>query len=320
MHSLFLSTLTLTPLFLAYFHLFFLLQNTHHPHIYSVEKSIYFFLPIFLAFKTFHNLIKEMFQMEEINTNIKNLLLPLNQRHNIRHSHDFAITNKPWNEGKFNRKNNIGGISTIWKNAHFHFLGKETSHVISFNQFETYYFESAELRENNNLTSHSHGRTLEELFELSKQFKNFLSLNYNIHIDEKTAFNFVYIRVIDEGYIGYMAEYKVMLNLNSHFKKIYKNISFEHTDEYTDVKYMVDIIVKYNDIPVAGLSVKSTIYRDSTRPYLKKVKIMNQKGQNAFTSKTNLDVKCVYYNKDKNIDNILEISQFIADSILKHTS
>lgn len=258
--------------------------------------------------------------MEEINTNIKNLLLPLNQRHNVRHSHDFAITNKPWNEGKFNRKNNIGGISTIWKNAHFHFLGKETSHVISFNQFETYYFESAELRENNNLTSHSHGRTLEELFELSKQFKNFLSLNYNIHIDEKTAFNFVYIRVIDEGYIGYMAEYKVMLNLNSHFKKIYKNISFEHTDEYTDIKYMVDIIVKYNDIPIAGLSIKSTIYRDSTRPYLKKVKIMNQKGQSVFTSKTSLDVKYVYYNKDKNIDNILEISQFIADSILKHTS
>lgn len=210
-----------------------------------------------------------------------NLLYGKKERDAIRHTKIFNDTNKIWNDYSHNKRTNIGTISYLLRCAHNLFCA-DNDNLMTFEQWEMYYLRSglkrSELKsselseeEEKNIDLY-YGRTMDDIRKIAEAFKISLDESgYNLSFTK--VFNYCYIRIVDEAYIGYKREYNTLNSL----KKVFPDHSFSFADDYDDVQLGIDIIVKKDDKLIGGFQVKSDIYRDSDRSYNIDAKQVNNK-------------------------------------------
>lgn len=235
---------------------------------------------------------------------LNHYLLPQEERLKLGKSSLFAEMHKYWHNGRYNHRKNIGCLSYIWKEAHDYYNPKNK--LISFEDFENYYFRSGKCRYNDN--ERHNGRTVSELYEITLNFKYYLC-KYSLNVDTKTLFNFVYTNVIDKGYIGYIAEMKIMETLIDSFK----NVDFKFNSKEYDIDYMVDILVYKDDKPVLGIAARPASFLSTGNSYIENIKNIDSVGHCRFRQDFNIDTIYIYFDKidDMKIKNIGELSEKI---------
>lgn len=212
-----------------------------------------------------------------------NMLFPKKRRENMRYSEKFNSTNNIWNNKYYNQRANIGTISYLTRCAHEKLKDSNRTIVMSFGQWQQYYFGSGKERlrlisqispfENvPNKYNYYFGRTEQEISEMAERFQKDC-FDEGIILSEIEAYNYCYIRIIDEGYIGYKREVAAILSL----KKLYPDLQFCFASDYEDVYLGIDILVIRNKEVIGGLQVKSVAYKNSRKRYNVEAKIVNRK-------------------------------------------
>ena len=222
----------------------------------------------------------------------------------MRDTHAFTATNKPWNDLKLNHCDRIGAVMALIKN----------SRATCFEEWEAYYLNTGKKRISKlpritdekalkNLNRYS-GRTTEELMQLAEK----LADRSNIPLEK--AYNYVYIRVIDETWLGYEREFNVLKQTQSICSK-YSNLTASGVDSITDTKYAVDFEIRKNNRIVLGIQLKSTKYRDSTLKAVDEVKAINKAKNDAYTERYGAPVLYLYIDENNIVVNINELIEFL---------
>ncbi len=135
--------------------------------------------------------------------------------------------------------------------------GKEAHRIKSSMVFRSF----AELRNKVKVIDSTHGKTMKDLEELAKEFQEKLKEN-GIIVDLETAFNYTFIRAVDEAYIGYQREKVATEVITTECKKM--NLTVKPTSVEDDIGYGVDLEVfnSKNDL-IAGIQIKGTAYKNA---------------------------------------------------------
>lgn len=191
------------------------------------------------------------------------------KRMEIRNSLDFKKSNYAWNKHCFNSRRCVGSLMTMIEKAK----------PKSLEDWEKYYF--------------SHLPTNEVFNNVYTPFAKILG------ISKQLAFNYTYIRVIDETWIGYSKERKAVMALRNFAVRCdehgYHGMRFRETSEKFDFNYSVDVEQYVNGKLVAGLQLKSRSYyynhelRNSTSHR------HNVEKQRHYSKRFNVPVYYVYY-------------------------
>ena len=197
----------------------------------------------------------------------------------IRKQPKFNKTNQEWNDYHYNSRKNIGTISALFRSAHEKYKVKNKSLLMLFQQWQTYYIESGKERakliaQNGDKEEYqmNYGRTLDDIEEMAVSFqKDCMKESISLTLSE--AFNYCYIRIIDEGYLGYQRELAAILFLQSH----YPSLTFSFANSYEDIYLGVDIKVYKKNQLIGGIQVKSPVYKDSASQYNAEAKILQDK-------------------------------------------
>lgn len=207
------------------------------------------------------------------------IVFPKKRRDIIRHQNKFNATNQIWNKYHYNQRSNIGTISFLSRCAHEKYKTKNPTLVMGFQQWQDFYLNSGKQRaaliqENGNKPQYdkNYGRTLEDIALLADRFQKDCQKE-GIVLTESESFNYCYIRIVDEGYIGYQRELSALLFLQSR----YPDLNFCFSDSYEDVYLGIDIKVYQKKTLIGGLQVKSVIYKNSDKQYNIEAKLLNQK-------------------------------------------
>ena len=258
------------------------------------------------------------------------MLCSRKERLEMRGSFNFKQTNEPWNKFNLNQAWTIGLMTLIISNKNFN----------NFSEWENYYFESG--KERQNLLSHldkdkalklrdltanytnpyrykehlsieevrineNYGRTIDEIRYLSDKFHGYLSQSLpKLNISRAVCFNYVYIRIIDEIYIGFERE----VNTIKRLRKLFKDYSFVKTDFETDRKFAIDVEVYYKNILVCGIQIKSVAYKINNKNILKETKSFNHTKNEKYEKINNVPVVYVYSSTEGFIQNT-EIFEFL---------
>lgn len=166
--------------------------------------------------------------------NFNLMLFPYEKREEIRRSKKFSSTNSLWNEKGFNSQKNIGVICNLVRDFH------KSSEKHLREEWEEFYFNS------------ENGRNICDINKIAGKFHE-ECLKENIQITEEEAFNYCYIRIIDESYIGYKREYLTMKNL----REIYPHIKFDFTSSNDDIHLSIDIAIFKDNVMAGALQIKS---------------------------------------------------------------
>lgn len=150
-----------------------------------------------------------------------------------------------WQEGKYNTDIKVGSINYLLKLAHEQITQKTEKPIISRSEWCKFYNESGKRREeilikepSSYATDVYYGRTLNELFEISKKFDSDLK-EKGINLKIGIVFNFVYIMVVDFGYIEYKRH---MLTLKNFCSKN-ENTSFSYSDPLSSFNGGIDAFI-----------------------------------------------------------------------------
>lgn len=186
------------------------------------------------------------------------------KRKKIRYDKTYKASNTVWNKYRLNKRENIG---------HTMILIKECK-PNNFDEWQSYYEKSGQEAHTlkSKLTFHSfdelkksiyiidceHGKTADDLTTLAKDFQALLK-NEGMNLDLETCFNYVYIRAVDETYLGYQREVAAFNSLSDYCKD--NNLTVKETSNTTDVRYGVDFEVFQKDKLLAGIQVKGSIYK-----------------------------------------------------------
>lgn len=230
------------------------------------------------------------------------MLLNREERLKLRQTWDFNSTNKKWNDLKLNHKKNIGCLMFIAKK----------SKATTFEEWEKYYFSSG--RERKELlksfmsrdeyirVNNEYGRTEDELLNIAKEFKK------HINLPLKTLYNFVYIRVIDETWIGLNREITAF-NIIKDICSKYEGLDVYEVDYHKDITYAVDFEIKMKDKIILAIQLKSMKYFKSKLDGTLDIKTVNAKKNRDYTKKYNADVLYLYIGKYDivNIDELIKL-------------
>lgn len=236
---------------------------------------------------------------------MKDLLYSKEDRDSLRHTNVFNETNKIWNDYAHNKRTNIGTISFLLRSAHNIFSGNNKT-LMTFKEWEAYYLMSGKKRQLELASCKDekekekidlyHGRTVEDIIKIAENFKKSLDANgYTLSFTK--VYNFCYIRIVDEAYIGYKREYNTISSL----QKLYPDYKFEFANDYDDVQLGVDIVVKKDDKTIGGFQVKSVIYRDSDKSYNLDAKRVNHKKFQKCLKEYGFEPQYIYVDKKGNI-------------------
>lgn len=230
------------------------------------------------------------------------MILSKDKRMDLRNTLNFKKTNKIWNDLNLNQAWCIGYLMQLCKN----------SKASSFDEWESYYFESGRLRAikisvipvfkkqilmdrkvylNNNLYKidmlskqekrlNTHmGRTREDLFEIARDLFKGVKNSGISDISLEDCENYVYIRVIDETWIGIQRE----INTKESLQKLLKGYEIKDVSLRIDVKYAVDFEVYKNNKLILALQVKSKKYQLDKKEALIKTKNFNNLKNSEYT-------------------------------------
>lgn len=211
-------------------------------------------------------------------------------RDKIRRTNAFRSTNGMWNYLSLNQGWSIGLLMKIVGNKRFK----------SFNEWETYYLKSGEerkkalaklpkqirkkledlrahytdppgykegLESEHFKINHNMGRTMEDLEFLATVLYDEVKRTGNpFKLTLEDCINHVYIRVIDEIYIGIQREDNTLATLEKEFPQL----RFENTNPYVDRKYAIDAEVYQGKKLLCGIQIKSPYYLKGKTDEMKK--------------------------------------------------
>lgn len=210
----------------------------------------------------------------EKDKNAISMILTPKQRKELRESHKFNTTNNPWNDYWHGTAREVGSNSIISRLAQQDFDNHGGIGLVPYYYFENYYFfsglqrrlmqDSRQKPKRNNL-DWSCGRTPSELLDIATEFqKTLLKLNYDVSLEE--AINYVFIRTLDESYLGVKREYNAREKLIASFPQF----EFKQSSHELDHFYGVDILVNKDGKTIQGLQVKTSRFKNSNQDYSKK--------------------------------------------------
>ena len=228
------------------------------------------------------------------------------KRADMKRSKEFKNTNKPWGDLHLNSYKNVGAVMA---------LAKE-SNAKTFEEWESYYFQSGEKRnaelsaapenypqqsEELNQLNYNHGRTVAELEQIAQTLAN------RCNISIQNAFNYVYIRVLDETWKGYETELNAEKEIQLICDKL-PGLTISHTDLIKDNQYAVDFELYNNSSLLLGIQIKPTTYRDSFNPGVIRDKKTNEKKNQEYKNEFGADVLYLYtdWGKIVNMNELLE--------------
>ena len=214
------------------------------------------------------------------------------QRANMKRTKEFRDTNKPWGDLHLNSYKNVGAVMALVKE----------SNATTFEEWASYYFQTGEQRkaileaatEENPLSAdemsnlnYNYGRTTSDFIKIAE------ALATKCNISLQNAFNYVYIRVLDETWKGYETE----LNAAKAMEPIcnqYSNLTISHVDLVKDNKYAVDFEIYQGGTLLLGVQIKPTTYRDSCNPGVIRDKKTNQIKNQAYHNEFGANVLYLY--------------------------
>lgn len=174
-------------------------------------------------------------------------IYPFERRRELVKHPSFSQVEEIWQE--LNTVENTGNLDYLLKQAI-----SEKEGMLKLSDWISYYFDSGIKRSLGEKTPQDDiycGRTLEELYELSKQLKE-ATCKKGLALHGKGALNIVYTEVIDRPFEQYVRVYRSIPILQNH----YPAFVFEHASPYDSMNYAVDLIVKNNDVMVAAIQVR----------------------------------------------------------------
>lgn len=212
----------------------------------------------------------------------------------IRQTDGFAKSNKVWNDERLNSKESIGNLMYL--------IGKSRSRTEA--DWEKFYFKSGQQRRDlikkgvlGKNTNYDYGRTNQDLLMIAKK------LQLKLKCDFQLAYNYVYIRVIDETWIGYERELIALSKMRERIKT-YKSVQIKEAPYEIDSKYAVDFEVFTDGYLLFAIQLKSEKYRKSRNPGTLDAKKFNQRKNIEYTGKFKAPVIYIYMNDKKELTNI----------------
>ena len=152
----------------------------------------------------------------------------------VKKSLHFKNTSYVWNTYHFNHSKKVGKCSKTAQD--YYYKCKDNNVTPTIEGYEEYYFENA--------------IDYKSFAENSRNFKNKLKES-GINITYEVAYFYQWIRVIYDSYHGTIEkEFRIIDALNK------DECYVEHTDEETDRKYAIDILVLKNDGLFTGIQIK----------------------------------------------------------------
>lgn len=239
------------------------------------------------------------------------MLYDKRKRDELRKTSEFKRSNEVWNRLKLNHGFVVGYLMRLI----------EEGNCKSFKEWEDYYLNSGikrnqlinklprtiqyKLNTFNKSVDRQYfdynllyGRTKEELLTIAKK------LDRELHIGIELAFNYVYIRVIDETWIGYSRECISLERLRKYVK--HHGLTAEKTNYYIDVNYGVDFEIKRGNKIVAGVQLKSINYFENKNA-LAEINDINKRKNSMYEQKYKAPVIYLYVDKNNYIVNLNDI-------------
>lgn len=229
----------------------------------------------------------------------------------------FKQSNKHWNELNLNHGFVVGYLMSLL----------DKSKAKTFYEWENYYFDSGAVRQkeilkiqdddikeslfsfNRNIPkiyykyNTEYGRTIKDLEHIA------LKLDKVINVGLELALNYVYIRIIDETWVGHERELSTFLGLKKYLSLYSLNI--EKTPPEIDVAYGVDFEIKKNNKLIAGLQLKSTNYLEN-KYKLSEIIHITEKKNNLYKERFNAPVYFIYMDTKGAIMNLNDIYYHIV--------
>lgn len=231
------------------------------------------------------------------------MLLSRNERLELRATKAFSDTNNAWNDLQLNSTDNIGAVMAIIKN----------SKATTFDEWESFYLNTGDKRKRALATTSDlhklnrfNGRTKDDLLNVAK------ILAKECNLDISVAFNYVYIRVIDETWIGYSRELKVLDEIRT--MCAHYNLRADGVDSYMDTQYAVDFEIRDQDKVVLAVQLKSTNYKYSQLSAVKQIRKVNLDKNKRYTNRYGADVLYLYINSNDRVVNMNELEMFLSNS------
>ena len=233
------------------------------------------------------------------------MLLSYQERLKIRKSDAFKKSNRVWNDLRLNQRRNIGSLMNLAK----------LSRAKSYDEWVKFYFKTGAEREELRKSylpkdefirvNNNYGRTEEELIELAKTLSKAMGISLEL------AYNFVYIRVIDETWLGLRREQKAFNLIKKECAKL-KRFILEHADVEKDFDYAVDYEIKKDGVVILGIQLKSVKYLMNSD--IKYVKDINKDKNHEYTNAYGVPVMYLYM-KDDELINIDELIEFLKSHV-----
>lgn len=246
------------------------------------------------------------------------------KRTHIRKSQAFRSTNNPWNDLNLNAGWSIGLITKI--------VGANSFQ--SFEEWENYYFETAQKRQSllkkavpasrqrlmdlrsvftptkpfkRGLTRYevdineAHGRTMEELTFIAKCLHEEVVKRGNPYgLTEEDCMNHVYIRVVDEAYIGIQREVNTIKTLAKH----YPELVFSFTEADKDRHYAIDAeVFDQSGKLLCGLQIKSAFFNRGKTRAMKSAQSFNLKKHEQYANRFGVPAYFVHSTVEGDIQN-----------------
>lgn len=239
------------------------------------------------------------------------MLYEKRRRDELRRTQDFKRSNEIWNRLKLNHGFVVGYLMRLisqgdcksHKEWELYYLnsGKERLQLIEklpvdikdkLNSFDKHIS-----REYFDYNLH-YGRTETELLTIAKK------LDEELNVGLEMAFNFVYIRVIDETWIGYHRECLSLEKIEKYVKN--HGLTVEKANFYVDVTYGVDFELKRGRKVVAGIQLKSINYFEN-KDALTEIECINKRKNNMYENMYKVPVIYLYVDKNNCIVNLNDI-------------
>ena len=266
-------------------------------------------------------------------------LWDLRKRREARTTEEYRKTNKVWNKYHLNKRENIGHSMLLIKEckpnsfsewqSFYEKSGQEAKKAktgLTFHSFE-------ELRKTIRIINSTHGKTKEDLEDLAKEFQNLLKQE-GLDYDLETCFNYVYLRAVDETYLGYQREMTAERALKDFCNR--NSLSVQETTKEDDVLYGVDYEIYKDNKLLAGIQVKGSVYKkaveisdENTVTAIREADKLLHDINNNYTKDKKAPVLNLYVEKDftvkdtqvfKDIKSLLNNPPSLEDKLLKAAS
>ena len=263
---------------------------------------------------------------------------PLKQQNSprlkIRNTSLFHSTNGDWNVLKLNLSWVIGSLSTLFRNSkakypdywerYYYRSGEERRrHLVILSEDKRKILEDFTLPYTNpslyrKLTNEEktlnteYGRTNEDLRKIADYFYQ--------HLRSKPAFatltpllcqEYVFIRVIDETFIGFQREITTL----SYLKHRFPTLAFKSVSSEMDTRYAIDSEVYHKNKLLFALQIKSSKYLNSQMKIMKEVTSMNDRKNRQYQNEFNVPIHYVFVNGKGHIANreiLNEINSYLS--------